>query len=738
MTHLDCIGIFCLLILSAPVLLLPAQERQLVWADEFEETAFDRSIWEFGSGPTNDNVHYYTDRPENARIVDGNLQIIALNEPYQGFAYTSALLQTQHSMNWKYGRVEARIKLPGSPGFVPAFWMLPVGNRFGWWPMSGEIDIMEHPTNEVSKIYGTIHNEVFNLFSGSSPPQGDVVDIADVESAFHIYALEWSETQIDFYVDDQKYFTYAKDNGGSGTWPFDEPFYLILNLAVGGGWVGNPTGESTFPVVMEVDYVRLYQEAENLLIQGPDDVLYNSGEVAYWVPELEGADYQWRVPGGAQILSGRGTSRIVLDWGIFGGEVEVKITSSQGSFVRKLPVRVSPNLVRNGGFETGVKYWTNREGFPDLSEFRLTSEEVHQGEHALLVKVNESAANPWDIQLSHQNFQIEQGKPYHVSFWAKSPEEAVPFTSALSNTSDYSLVHSSPIVSGDSWTRHAFEFTAPATLSAAFNLDMGAHAGSTYFDEVMITTEDLSQLNQMRNPDFFDDGEAWDLITYAPADAFGSVSDGVYSVAIINSGVNAWDIHLGQGGIVLVEGKEYTVSFDAWAAATREISAIVGKNEDPWTAYSGDQIISLSTDRQTHTFTFVMNEPTDSSSRLGFDIGGEPSNVYIDNVVINQGELAIGLPLWKPETPGPFTLLPNQPNPVRSVTTFHYILHRPAHVHLQILDLHGREVRTLIDNNQMDGAFSVQWAPDGQPGGVYFYQFRSAGYVETRKLIVVH
>ena len=736
-THLERIGIFYLLILSVQTLTLLAQERQLVWAEEFEETAIDRSIWDFGSGPTNDNVHYYTDRPENARIVDGKLQIIALNEPYEGFDYTSALVQTQHSLNWRFGRVEARIKLPGSPGFVPAFWMLPAASRFGWWPLSGEIDVMEYPTNEVSKIYGTIHTERYNLFSGSSPPQGGVADIADATSAFHVYAVEWSETQIDFYVDDQKYFTYTNDNGGSATWPFDEPFYLILNLAVGGGWVGDPTGETNFPAIMEVDYIRLYQVAEDLLIQGPEDVLYNSREVTYWVPEMDGAAYQWRVPGGAQILSGQGTSHILLDWGIFGGEVEVEITSGQGSFISKIPVRVSPSVIRNGGFETGVKYWDKREGFPDVSDLRLTGEEVHQGEQALLVQVNESSANPWDIQLSQQNFLIEQGKTYQVSFWAKSPEEEVPFTAALINAADYSLVHAESFTPGKDWARHAFEFTAPATLPAAFNLDLGAHSGTSLFDEILITTPELTRLNQLRNPDFFDDGDGWNFVTYAPAEASGSVSDGAFAAAITNGGVNAWDIHLGQGGIVIEEGKEYTVSFDAWAAAPREISAIVGKNEDPWTVYNGDQIISLSTDRLTHTFSFVMNEPTDSAARLGFDIGGDPGDVYFDNVVINQGKSVIGLPRWKPDTPGPFTLLPNQPNPVSSATTIHYILHRPARVQLQIMDLLGREVRTLIDDFQMDGTYSVTWEPDGQPGGVYFYQLRSAGYMETRKLTVV-
>ena len=737
-TSLDRTGTCCVFFLCAIFSNLNAQDRQLVWAEEFDGAAIDRSVWEFGSGPTNDNVHFYTDRTDNAAIVDGKLQIKALKEPYQGFEYTSALLHTKHSLNWRYGRVEARIRLPGSPGFVPAFWMLPAGERFGWWPLSGEIDVMEYPTNEVSKIYGTIHTEIYNLFTGPSPPRGGVTDIPDAASAFHIYAAEWNETQIDFYVDDQKYYTYVNDNGGSGTWPFDEPFHIILNLAVGGGWVGNPTGASVFPAVMEVDYVRLYQEAGDLIINGPDDVPYNSEGATYRIPEPDGAAYQWRVPGGAQIVSGQGTGRIAVDWGIFGGGGEVEITTGQGSFVRKLPVRVSPNLLRNAGFETGVKYWNKREGFPEPADFRLVPGEAPQGEHALQVTVSEPAANAWDIQLSQQGFQLEKGKSYRVSLKAKSMDAAVPFNAALIHAADYSLLHAESIAPGVDWAGHTFAFTAPGTVPAAFNLDLGAQPGTCLFDELVITTAEMTSLNQLRNPDFFDEGEAWNFITYAPAEASGSVSDGVYTVDITSGGVYAWDIHLGQGGIAVETGKEYTVSFDAWAAATRDISAIVGKNEDPWTVYSGDQIISLSTDRQTHTFTFVMNEPADSAARLGFDLGGDPIDVYVDNVVIGQGEVVIGLPRMKAASAVPFSLLENHPNPVRSATTIHYNLHRPARVQLQILDLHGREIGTLVDEFQMEGAYSASWEPGGLAGGIYFYQLRSSGFAETRKLIVVH
>jgi len=139
-----------------------AQTRKLVWADEFNGTAIDRTTWSFDRGPANDCVHFFTERPENARIENGILRIIALKESYEGFNYTAALLKTKNAVYWRYGRIEARIKLPGTKGFVPAFWMMPEDDRYGWWPRSGEIDIMEHPTNQVDKIFGTVNYGTFN------------------------------------------------------------------------------------------------------------------------------------------------------------------------------------------------------------------------------------------------------------------------------------------------------------------------------------------------------------------------------------------------------------------------------------------------------------------------------------------------------------------------------------------------------------------------------------------------
>jgi beta-glucanase (GH16 family) len=385
-----------------------AQIVYQVWGDEFDGSTIDNSIWSFDFGPANDNVHYFTDRSENAKIVDGKLQVIALEESYQGFNYTSALLNTQHAISWKYGRIEARIKLPGSNGFVPAFWMLPEDQSYGYWPLSGEIDILEHPTNEIDKIYGTVHTGAYNSFTGSGP-RGSTITISDAETEFHVYAIEWSEEKIDFFVDDQKYFTFNNEQGGFDAWPFDQSFYIILSMGVGGSWVGNPDASSIFPAIMEVDYVRVYQELDDVQISGEDYLPRYTKSSLYTLPNLEGASYKWKVSGDAEIVSGQNTNNILINWNTLSGDVEAEINSNNTTYNYTYPVNVSNNYLKNYGFEKGVGHWFNTRPYPGDIDFVLDSTDPHTGVNCLYVDVKTTSTNAWDVQLSQRNLLLEVG-----------------------------------------------------------------------------------------------------------------------------------------------------------------------------------------------------------------------------------------------------------------------------------------------------------------------------------------
>ncbi|APY08799.1 glycosyl hydrolase family 16 [Winogradskyella sp. J14-2] len=246
--------------------------NNLVWEDNFDvDGTPDASKWifEIGDGTAqgipgwgNNELQYYTDRPENVSVENGVLQITARQEPFAGSSYTSARLITKGLFQQKYGRFEARIKLPTGQGLWPAFWLLGDDSNGDIWPQIGEIDIMEYLGDQPTQVFGTIHGP---QFSGAESISKDYVLENDrFDAGFHIFGIEWSPNKINFYVDDKLYQTLTprdvdEKTNGEGEWVFnDRPFYMILNVAVGGNLPGPPNAETMFPQSMYVDYVRVY------------------------------------------------------------------------------------------------------------------------------------------------------------------------------------------------------------------------------------------------------------------------------------------------------------------------------------------------------------------------------------------------------------------------------------------------------------------------------------------------
>ncbi|MEM1125960.1 MAG: glycoside hydrolase family 16 protein [Bacteroidota bacterium] len=242
------------------------QSWELVWHDEFEEDGYpDPARWDYdvgGHGWGNQELQTYKARDfSTARVQDGNLIITASQgQPGDGNAYRSARLVTRGKADWLYGRIEARAILPGGRGTWPAIWMLPTDNAYGGWPRSGEIDIMEHVGFDPTVVHATVHTEAYNHMQGTQ--RGNKIDVPDALTDYHLYAIEWDEDRIDFYMDGQRYFTFGKEDGGSAVWPFDQRFHLIMNIAVGGTWGGQQGVDAeAFPQEMQVDYVRVYRTA---------------------------------------------------------------------------------------------------------------------------------------------------------------------------------------------------------------------------------------------------------------------------------------------------------------------------------------------------------------------------------------------------------------------------------------------------------------------------------------------
>ncbi len=232
----------------------------LIWQDEFDGIEIDHSKWCFEvgyTGKSNGELQIYTDRRENAYLERSNLIIKAQEETYQGYRFTSARLKTQGLHNWKYGRFEGRIKIPYGTGLWPAFWMIGDDAPSIGWPDCGEIDIMENIGAQPNSVRGTIHGP------GYFRDDGIWADFTLSNHVFaddyHLFAVEWEPAEIRWYVDSNHYNTLtAKDVPGK--WVFDHPFYLLINVAVGGHWPGYPDETTRFPQVMHVDYVRVYSK----------------------------------------------------------------------------------------------------------------------------------------------------------------------------------------------------------------------------------------------------------------------------------------------------------------------------------------------------------------------------------------------------------------------------------------------------------------------------------------------
>lgn len=265
-----------ILILLAICLLLPTcttssesedKNWELIWSDEFEGpegTSPDSANWIFDtwgneSGWGNAQLEYNTDRPQNvSHDGAGNLAIIAREEPYGGLNYTSARITTLGKYDVTYGRVESRIKLPYGQGMWPAFWMLGTDHMTTGWPQCGEIDIMEFRGQNPDTIHGTLHGPGYS--GGQSIGEAFTLNNQRFDTDFYIFAIEWDAESIEWYVGDQLYSTLTPSDL-TGDWVYDHPFYLILNLAVGGHFVGSPNENTRFPQTMLVDYVRVYQDA---------------------------------------------------------------------------------------------------------------------------------------------------------------------------------------------------------------------------------------------------------------------------------------------------------------------------------------------------------------------------------------------------------------------------------------------------------------------------------------------
>lgn len=303
----------------------------LRWSDEFDGTVLDTNFWSYqiGNGCPNlcgwgnNELQFY--RQENVSVQDGVLKIIAKKETVGSNTYTSARIRTINKVDFASGRIEVRARIPVGRGYWPAIWFLPTENHYGIWPLSGEIDLMEAKGQEPQTIHGTIHYGAYtpnNRFTGNTYS----INNGSFADSFHIYALRWTKDTIQWFVDDILYSTLTRNAVNPFWWPFDRNFHVIMNLAVGGNFLGNPDASTPDTASLQIDYIRVYQDLSDMFISGPDAIVRNEPNNAFYTQDLPGATYLWQVPSGASIIGDATTYKANIDWGIKNDSIFVTIT----------------------------------------------------------------------------------------------------------------------------------------------------------------------------------------------------------------------------------------------------------------------------------------------------------------------------------------------------------------------------------------------------------------------------
>ncbi len=468
-----------------------AQCYELVWADEFNGTAVDTDNWSYNEGASgwgNNELQNYTNRVQNSSVQNGHLRITALQENYQGANYTSARLLSRYKADFRYGRMEVRAQVPYGQGIWPAIWMMPTDELYGGWPRSGEIDIMEFLGHDVDKMYMTAHY-------GTSPADhqyqgGDyTMSGGDFSAGYHDYSVEWEPNIIRWFVDGVQRYQLTANDIAPYAWPFDQEFYFILNCAVGGNWPGPPDNTTVFPQYFDIEYVRVYQQLQDISIDGDISVFPNSNGITYSVPDINGATYNWTIPSGATLVSGQGTSAITLNWANTGGIVSVNLNTACGSQTYAVDVNVNTNVILNSGFEDGVNGWNTAAYDGAIANFNLDLNDPYVEDATMCVDVTALGPNFWNVQLSPGTYNLDVGQEYTLKFWAKGSANGQTISCAFINASTFYPYYGQTFTLSTVWQEYTYTFTNTISSTMLFNLDLGYQTGEICFDEVRLEAD---------------------------------------------------------------------------------------------------------------------------------------------------------------------------------------------------------------------------------------------------------
>ncbi|WP_208591910.1 carbohydrate binding domain-containing protein [Gracilibacillus suaedae] len=597
-----------------------SDDWKLRWSDEFDDSEINMDNWSYDvptNGRWNGEIQSYTEN--NAFIEDGSLILEAREEEIteedgQTYDYSSAKLITQGKQKWTYGKVEVRAKMPTGQGIWPAIWMMPEDEPFyGTWPVSGEIDIMELLGHEPDTIHGTVHfGEPHQQIQGTYRlPDGQ-----SFGADYHVYSIEWEPGEIRWYIDDELYhtandwFTKHADNADEYTYPapFDQDFFLIMNISVGGDWPGNPDETTEFPKQMAVDYVRVYEKDDYPIHEKP----------------ISEEDDNIREP---------------LEDG---------------------------NYVYNGSFDMDDPEVEGVEGVPNTDYWTFLQDgsanaNLEVNDDALDVQIESGGNVEHGVQLFQAPMHLEKGAKYKASFKAKAEAER-PLKVKIGADGDRSWVDyadKDPFTITSSWEEYELEFTMEhaTDVKARYEFNMGLDDNSISLDDVRLekiadpepvdpsetVREPLPTGNHIYNGTFDQGAERmgdWEFNTDETAEATkyigSSVDERRFEALITDGGDNSDSVQLIQSGFRLENNRQYQLTFDASAETDRDIH-VAFRNSESEVVH--EETIKLSSTTNTHTVDFTMEAENDNHSELQFNMGRNESDVYIDNVFLKKQPL---------------------------------------------------------------------------------------------------
>ncbi len=656
-------------------------EARLVWSDEFNYTgkpAEDKWSYEVAkAGWVNNELQAYTDRLENASVANGNLTITAKKEDYQGDDYTSARIVSREKGDWLYGRFEVRAKLPAAKGVWPAIWMMPTDSGYGLWPNSGEIDTMEsvYYGTEIGKVHASTHTKNYNFSIGNNKTESITPSGGSIYDDFHVYTLEWTPGKLEMLVDDQKFFSHVYEpNDQEQQWeafPFDKRYYMIMNVAFGGNWGGAEGVDPNFTEQsMVVDYVRAYSydlvQADNTAPTKPSNLrVENNTSMAadvVWDPSVDDngvwyyevykngkfVDYSYEHKVSLRDLQPNSSVTIAVKAVDYNGNKSAMSNTVTATTVAAQPyiVATGDNMTKHKAENYEMMYGVSTEKTADVDGGNNVGW-IDKGDYMVyLIKVDTAGKYVFTGRVASKD-----GGQFNIDV---NGTNAAKLT--VPNTGDWQM-----------WEN----------ITTELNLSAGTHKLKVYGEAFNFNwfaigdkefTVEQNNSEMVSNGSFDADLEGWDSgfgggISGANGNVYWVASeagqDGVAKIHIENTAEASaqWGMFdpkfYSAGGFRLDKSNKYEVTFKAKASQNRKMLVVVERNADPFTkhlnsnSYTGTEDIGafpnygvqvdLTTNWQTYTIPFTMQNTTDAQAHLvfspGYMVGSNGAHdVFIDDV----------------------------------------------------------------------------------------------------------